>query len=115
MLNRVSGVQVKKLGIIRGYIQFVMVGAREARSGIISGQIDENIVYAGFSFLRSRASINRDLEEIKKYVEDYNVKHGNSPIEKSPTEQVKELKELIDMGAISQEEFDKKKKELLNL
>ena len=30
-------------------------------------------------------------------------------------EQIKKLKELLDLGAISQEEFDKKKKELLNL
>ncbi len=33
----------------------------------------------------------------------------------SPIEQVKELKELLDMGAITQEEFDAKKKELLGL
>lgn len=35
--------------------------------------------------------------------------------EKSPAEQVKELKELLDMGIINQEEFEKKKKELLGL
>ncbi|MFJ5718203.1 SHOCT domain-containing protein [Neobacillus sp. NPDC093127] len=34
---------------------------------------------------------------------------------KSPVEQVKELKELLDMGVITQEEFDKKKNELLEL
>lgn len=32
---------------------------------------------------------------------------------KSPVEQIKEYKELLDMGAITQEEFDAKKKELL--
>lgn len=35
--------------------------------------------------------------------------------DKSPVEQVKELKELLDMDIITQEEFDLKKKELLNL
>lgn len=35
--------------------------------------------------------------------------------EQSPVEQVKELKELLDLGIITQEEFDTKKKELLNL
>jgi len=34
---------------------------------------------------------------------------------KSPAEQIKEFKELLDLGAISQEEYDKKKKELLEL
>ena len=36
-------------------------------------------------------------------------------IEKSATEQLKEFKELLDLGIITQEEFDKKKKDLLNL
>lgn len=35
--------------------------------------------------------------------------------EKSPVEQVKELKELLDMGIITQDEFDRKKNELLGL
>ena len=33
----------------------------------------------------------------------------------SPADEVKKLKELLDMGASTQEEFDKKKRELLNL
>ncbi|WP_302950870.1 SHOCT domain-containing protein [Holdemania filiformis] len=35
--------------------------------------------------------------------------------EVNPYEEIKKLKELLDMGILSQEEFDKKKKELLNL
>lgn len=38
-----------------------------------------------------------------------------APVEKSPVEKVKELKELLDMEIITQEEFDKKKKEILGL
>lgn len=32
-----------------------------------------------------------------------------------PVDEIKKYKELLDLGVISQEEFDKKKKELLNL
>lgn len=42
----------------------------------------------------------------------------DEPVEKSsndPIEEVKKLKELLDMGILTQDEFDKKKKELLNL
>lgn len=35
--------------------------------------------------------------------------------EEDPYEQIKKLKELLDMGIISQEEFDSKKKEILKL
>ena len=33
----------------------------------------------------------------------------------NPTEEIKKYKELLDIGAITEEEYDKKKKELLNL
>ena len=37
-------------------------------------------------------------------------------IQKSdPIEEIKKFKDLLDIGVITQEEFDKKKKELLNL
>lgn len=39
----------------------------------------------------------------------------NETAEKSTPEQIKEFKELLDMDIITQEEFDAKKKELLNL
>ena len=118
MINQISGVQIKKVGLARGYIQFIMAGTQEVKSGIIGGKIDENVVYSDSSFKKSNKQINDDFEEIKKYIEDFNSNQNNTTVVqnvKSPVEQVKELKELLDMGAISQEEFDKKKKELLNL
>lgn len=41
-------------------------------------------------------------------------KQLNDNADKSNLAQIKELKELLDMGAITQEEYDKKKKELLD-
>ena len=35
--------------------------------------------------------------------------------ELSPTDEIKKYKELLEMGAISQEEYDAKKAQLLNL
>lgn len=53
--------------------------------------------------------IRKVLEKVKK--------QKQQPITTAddPYEQVKKLKELLDMGAITQEEFDAKKKELLHL
>lgn len=68
--------------------------------------------------------MNDNAQEIYSYVMQYvnrTKTQGSSQTvnniinEKSPAEQVKELKELLDMGVITQEEFDKKKKELLGL
>ena len=40
---------------------------------------------------------------------------GNSVNSTSPADELIKYKQLLDMGALTQEEFDKKKKELLNL
>lgn len=87
--------------------------------GVIYGKIDENVVYSDSYLKKKNTQINNNFEEIKEYIENYNSNQNNSTTIvqniKSPIEQVKDLKELLDMGAISQEEFNKKKKELLNL
>ena len=63
----------------------------------------------------------------EKFAEGYNKtkysvsnlfsKFGNNKdkIKTDPIEEIKKYKELLDSGIINQEEFDKKKKELLNL
>ena len=38
MINQISGVQIKKVGLARGYIQFIMAGNKETKSGIIGGK-----------------------------------------------------------------------------
>ena len=115
MINQISGVQIKKVGLARGYIQFIMAGTKEVKSGIIGGKIDENVVYSDSSFKKSNKQINDDFEEIKKYIEDFNSNQNNTTVVQNVKSPVEQVKELLDMGAISQEEFDKKKKELLNL
>ena len=52
------------------------------------------------------------LEINTKKEENNNPQENNT---NDPIEEVKRLKELLDMGILFQEEFDKKKKELLNL
>lgn len=58
-------------------------------------------VYSGFN--NAKAGIHNIASKLDK----------NNKID--PYEEVKKLKELLDIGAITQEEFDAKKKELLNL
>ena len=60
--------------------------------------------------------------EIKSYVEEQIMKNasnkgGTTIVQQanSPAEEVKKMKELLDMGIITQEEFDAKKKQLLGL
>lgn len=115
LLNQISAVQLKKCGVAAGYIQFVLSGSRENKNGLQDALKDENTV----TFNIDQKKANANAEEIKNYIEEYNAnQNGSTTIVqniKTPIEQVKELKELLDMGAITQDEFEQKKKELLNL
>ena len=118
MINQISSVQIKEVGFARGYIQFIMAGTKEAKSGAIFGESDENIVYSNAYMKKKNKEINASFHEIKEYIENYNTKSNVTPVIqniKTPLEQIKDLKELLDMGAITQEEYEKKKKQLLEL
>ena len=113
MFSSITGIQYRPSGFAAGYLQFVVVGSQESKGGLQAALNDENTV--GFFGKK----YNKQAEEIKKYIENYNSTQNNSATfiqnVKSPIEQIKDLKELLDMRAITQEEFETKKKQLLNL
>lgn len=112
-LKSITSVQIKKPGFTNGYIQFGVLGSVENKGGIFAATQDENtIVFAKKHY--------EDMLELEEYINSYisgdsSTTVGNTPVEKSPVEKIKELKELLDMEIITQEEFDIKKKELLNI
>ena len=113
MIDQISAVELKEAGLIMGYIQFIIAGTVAKKQPLFASQkdrADDNTV------MFSNKNLNSVAREIKEYIEKYksNASSNNANVQ-SAAAQVKELKELLDMGAISQKEFDKKKKELLNL
>lgn len=117
LISNISAVQLKKAGMARGYIQFIMPGTVERKSGIVSGSINENTVYFDSTTGKS-SKANTYAEEIKAYIENYNLQNNNANIsnqtQKNKYDELKQLKELLDNGIITQEEFDKEKVKLLN-
>ena len=119
MLNQITSVQFKKsTAFTTGFLQFIVPGTVEAKKRKLLERVkDENIVYFKDPW-GHYANENRVAQSIKEYIENYNFKQ-NQPQQiinkNSNLDEIKKLKELLDMKAISEEEFDKKKKELLNL
>lgn len=65
-----------------------------------------------------KQKLSDTINDAKKGVSNIIGKFGqknNSAQKSDPIEDIKKFKELLDIGVITQEEFDKKKKELLNL
>lgn len=117
LIENISAVQLKRAGISRGYIQFIMPGAIEKRSGITNGAIDENIIYF------ESKKYNEDAETIKLYIENYNLYKNknknnsttiNQQVTKNKYDELRQLNDLLADGIISQEEFEKEKEKILN-
>ena len=62
---------------------------------------------------QSMASLGIILDKLNSERRQQNAESAVRAVAKSPAEQIKDFKELLDMGILSQEEFDAKKKEIL--
>lgn len=106
------GVQFKKSGFQYGYLQF------ETASGIMNNRINDFFNENTFTWNTTKQS-NETMEAVANYVKsriDYcKTAKGRPVTQMSPAEELKKCKELLDMGILTQEEFDIKKKQLLDL
>lgn len=114
-IKSITAIQLKKASLLKGngYIQFSIMGGSENIGGLNAAAKDENSVIFSPKY-------NDQMEELRDYLN--NLISQDAPVSqtvinttKSPVEQVKELKELLDAGIITSEEFETKKKEYLGL
>ena len=66
-------------------------------------------------FFDNYEHIKLKVRDAAKYMKTRSTKYKKAGTIKSPADELLKYKKLLDMGAITQEEFDKKKKELLDL
>lgn len=101
----IVAVQLKKSGLTAGYIQLTLQGGSEAKGGLFQSTTDENSV-------NFYSSGNSKFEEAKKLIEQK--LHTDNPIHSGYAD-LEKLAELKEKGIITQEEFDIKKKQILNV
>ena len=99
----------------RGFIEFTIPGGKDSKNGM-DALTNENAIH-----LKSAAQ-NEEATKIKAYIDEQIMKNANNKggttiVQQatSPAEELKKMKELLDMGIITQEEVDAKKKQLLGL
>lgn len=103
------GVQFKKAGLQIGYLQIETASSQMNNRS--SNFFNEN----SFTFDTYKVS-NDEMQEVAEYVKQRvdQIKNSTGTVF-SFADELKKFKELLDSGIISQEEFDAKKKQLLNL
>ena len=107
----VIGIQYKKSGITLGYLQL------ETASGSMNNKHSNFFNENSFTFGENTSNevMMPIVEYIKERVDAYKKNDFAGVKSFSAADELKKFKELLDMGIISQEEFDAKKKQLLCL
>lgn len=112
----ITSVEIKEPGsIVAGYIQFSIAGQLSPNTrlsltgGTIDAAKDENsVVFTGDKNLETAKLFQSTINRKKK-----SNQQQNGAAEISSASELLKFKELLDAGAISQEEFDKQKQRLL--
>ncbi len=95
-----------------GFMQFSYPGSAERKDGVIGALHDENSILISSSTLDLAREIYNYIEESRNHPE---LSAETIVQQTSAADEIKKFKELLDMGVITQEEFDEKKKQLLGL
>lgn len=108
-----NGVQFKAASnVLFGYLQL------ETASGMMNNNASNYTGENSFSFDFSDNEIMTEVSNyIKKRIDEIKSGAGAPAVvaQVSPADELKKFKELLDMGIITQDEFDAKKKQLLGL
>lgn len=112
-IRNISSIEVKKPGIMAGYIQFSIAGGAvrdssfQITGGAFAAASDEN------SVLFSADKEHKLALEIKEFVERF--KDAPAPPVGAVADEIRKLKELLDQGILTADEFSAKKRQLLGI
>lgn len=109
----ITAVQFKKAGITVGFIQFTLQGGIESKGGAFEAVKDENTV----TFANEEKT--KEFEQAKNIIEQRisiaSGATGSVSNSSNDLEQLEKLASLRDKGILSEEEFQAKKKKILDL
>lgn len=108
-INALSGVQVKKPGLTTGYIQFIFSGSKDT-TGVMDAVKDENTILFTKSEYKQALELRDHVEELLNQP----TLTQSAATSVSTADELLKLKQLLDIGVLSQAEFDSQKEKLLN-
>lgn len=112
-ISDITSIQFKEpSGVSVGFIQFTFPGSGENKNGVVDALNDENSILISQQNLAMAKEV---VDYIEKKRRELRSPQTTVIQQTSAADELKKFKELLDMGVITQEEFDAKKKQLLGL
>lgn len=106
--SSIVAVQFKKAGMTAGYLQLTLKGGSEAKGGLLQSTTDENSIHF-HRYKNNNALFEEAKTLIEKRMGDQQKPQG------SAMDELEKLAKLKDKGVITEEEFQAKKRILLDL
>ena len=107
-IKNITAVEFKKPTIFTiGFLQFSIIGGIESRGGLKRAIYDENTI-----IFRNKEEYNQ-AKEIKEFIEVFISNGSDSNKKTSSADEIYKLKDLLDSGYITTEEFVKYKNKIL--
>ena len=114
MLSSITAIQLKKAGILTvGYIQFTISGGVESRRGLNEAVEDENTITFDSPQTKTAEAIKNKIYELQSQAKAGGGVVQNIVNQVSGADEILKYKQLLDAGVLTQEEFDRKKQEIL--
>ncbi len=109
-IKSITAIQFKEPGLTTGYIQFAYSGSSETKGGTMAAVKDENsITFVKKELKQAREMV--DLIESKRHADSTTAQSTAV----SAADEIIKMKELLDAGILTQDEFEAKKKQLLGI
>lgn len=120
----ITSIQFKEAGWTAGFMEFTFPGSNDRKGGPISGTTNENRFTFGKPTIGAARKLNEEVlvtkEFIEKKVQELKNQKQTAQISSnqssgiSKSEELLNLKKLLDANAISENEFERLKMEVLN-
>jgi hypothetical protein len=116
-IDQISSIQLKGSGVTSGYIRFSFIGGQESKVGIFDTTRDENAVVFGKkqqpAFEAIKQAVEQKMHEIRSGRMQQPVQQTPQQAQPDIPQQIQKLAQLKDQGILTEEEFNRKKSELL--
>lgn len=109
-IKQITSLQLKMgTNLTNGYLQIGLIGDSSHSQGLFNATQDENTIMFTKKY-------NNEMRELHDYIDNYDNSSDDiiRSTEISLSDKIKELKELSELGIITDDEFNEKRQELLD-
>jgi hypothetical protein len=113
LISQISSIQMKRAGLLNGYIQFAFLGGTESRGGVLAAAQDENTVLFSAAQQPAFEALKTEIDRRRQAL--LNPQANTQPRQPhSVADELEKLAALLSKGILTREEFEAQKRLVLS-